>query len=68
MATSRSPGTLCATRSPRIANGCAGTSSVPGMLNASDPSLAYSLDPLGNARAFLFVLADEILPSGKVVR
>jgi len=68
MATARPPGPLCATRSPLIANGCAGTNSVPGVLNGRDPRLAYSLDPLGNARAFLFVLADEILPSGKVVR
>ncbi len=68
MGTSRPAGTLCASRSPRVANGCAGTSTVPGVLHAPGPTPAASLDPLDNGRAFLFVLADEILPSGKVVR
>ncbi len=40
----------------------------PGTVGARPFDFANSIDPLGEFRGFLFILADEVLPSGKIVR
>ena len=66
MATAAPPGPVCATRVGPFDSGtsCLAPSPVPGPVG-----LQAGPDGPGPAgRAFLFVLADEVLPSGKVVR